>query len=308
MVIAIIGILIALLLPAVQAARESARRMQCTNNLKQIGLALHNYHGPHRTFPPGGLSCNGMSFIVMILPFLEHKALYDRFDFSAGQYYQESTDSGADKFKVKNSLTRLDMFLCPSCMEEMSNLGGTLEKYPHTDSGENSYTTHYVGVMGPRGADNPATGKPYEWEWQAESWGPICTQGVLFRDSRVRIRDITDGTSKTFAVGEISWRGYRKYRTWVRGATLYQKDVVSGSSLPGMAQGSTKNVYTPIGVEGNGYNKFNDGEFGSEHPAGTNFMRADGSVHFVPDDIDYTVYLALASRNGEETVNVDEEE
>jgi len=305
-VIAIIGILIGLLLPAVQAAREAARRTTCVNNIKQIGVALHVYHGPHNTFPPGGLSCNGLGFLVMLLPYMEQKPLYERFDFSAGEYHHESTDPNAEKFKVKNSLNRIDTFLCPSCTEEKSNLGNNLEKYPHNSNGQNSYTTHYVGIMGPRGALNPATGKPYEWDYEAQQWGPICNQGVLYRNSRVRIGDISDGTSTTFAVGEISWHGYRKFRTWVRGATLNQYCTITKKTQPGMAQGSTKNVYAPIGVGGNGYNKFNDGEFGSEHPRGTNFMRADGSVRFIFEDIDHTTYLALASRNGNEVEAKDE--
>ena len=78
----------------------------------------------------------------------------------------------------------------------------------------------------------------------------------------------------------------------------------SADRFKGMAQGSTKNVYAPINVGGNGYNKFNDGEFGSEHPAGTHFAMADGSVHFIAEDIDHTLYLALASRGGKETASL----
>ena len=110
-VIAIIGILIALLLPAVQAAREAARRTECTNNMKQIGLALHNYHGPHRTFPPGGMVSNGLSYIVMLLPYMEQKALYDRFDFTAGQYYDEET------FKAFEALSPRPHFDEPAALD-----------------------------------------------------------------------------------------------------------------------------------------------------------------------------------------------
>jgi prepilin-type processing-associated H-X9-DG protein len=83
-------------------------------------------------------------------------------------------------------------------------------------------------------------------------------------------------------------------------------DVISNTTVQGMALGSSKNLYAPIGVGGNGYNNFNDGEFGSEHPGGTHFAMADGSVHFVGEDIDHTVYLALGSRDGKESMSLED--
>jgi type II secretory pathway pseudopilin PulG len=85
-VIAIIGVLVALLLPAVQAAREAARRMSCSNNLKQLSLALHNYEDTHKTFPPSGIDSNQMSWVVLLLPFFEQKSLYDQFNFNKGSW------------------------------------------------------------------------------------------------------------------------------------------------------------------------------------------------------------------------------
>jgi prepilin-type N-terminal cleavage/methylation domain-containing protein/prepilin-type processing-associated H-X9-DG protein len=278
-VIAIIGILIALLLPAVQAAREAARRAQCSNHLKQLGLALHNYHDTHRAFPPGGMTDNGLSWIVMILPFIEQKPLYDQFNFDAGDYHEAG--------KLEVSLTRIDTLLCPSCPIERSNLGGTLEKWPHDSSGEDTYTTHYVGVMGPLGT-NPQTGRPYGYD-PVPTHGGYATDGVLHKNSKVKFRDISDGTSNTFALGEISWKGYAKFRSWVRGATL------SGDT----AMGSAKNVSEPINA-GAPYGNFNDGAFGSQHPGGTHFGFCDGSVTFVSENVDHAVYLSTASRNGDE--------
>ncbi len=291
-VIAIIGILIALLLPAVQAAREAARRLQCANNLKQMGLALHNYHSAHRTFPPGGITSNGLGYIVMLLPYLEQKALYDGFDFSAGEYWiRPEGSSSTSNGKIEHSLNRLDMILCPSSSEDQSNLrpSGTRfpERVPPNSNGVDPFTTHYYGIMGPLGT-NPMTDQSYAAEGSTTAThGRMATQGVLYKDSRVRLEDVTDGTSNTFALGEISWNAYLAYRTWIRGSTLN-----------GTAQGTCKNVLDPINA-GLPY-KFNDGAFGSQHPGGAQFALCDGSVTFVSETINHAVFLATASRNGGE--------
>ncbi len=291
-VIAIIGILIALLLPAVQSAREAARRLQCSNNLKQLGLALHNYHTALQTFPSGGISSNGLSYLVLLLPYLEQRPLYDQFSFKAGDYRAAN--------KSEFSLHAIQGFLCPSGSIVKSQLSvgdpnNVTEHWPMTSAGDNTFTTHYYGVMGPLGT-NPRTGNDYGIAFQ-EWCGPVATQGVLYRDSHVGFRDITDGASNTFAVGETAWNGYKTYRTWVRGATLNSK---SGTPvITGVCVGSTKNLRLPINAGVNA-SYFNDGVFGSEHPGGTHFLMADGSVHFVSESIDDSVYRATASRNGAE--------
>ena len=295
-VIAIIGILIALLLPAVQAAREAARRTQCLNNLKQVGLALHNYHTTHNTLPPGGMSDNELSYVVMLLPYLEQKPLYDRFDFTTGTYYIRPTgSSNTSNGKIEHSLVRLDMLLCPSCSKERSNLSARgsnwLERIPPNSGGEDPFTTHYVGIMGPLGT-NPATGLEYGWTDRSNRYGGYATDGVLQKNSRVRFEDVKDGTSNTFALGEISWNDYEKFRTWIRGSTL-----------SGTAMGCAKNVREPINT-GLPYGNFNDGAFGSEHPGGTHFALCDGSVTFVSESVDHAVYLSTASRYGQEVETV----
>jgi prepilin-type N-terminal cleavage/methylation domain-containing protein len=289
-VITIIGILIALLLPAVQTAREAARRMQCSNNLRQIGLALHSYASSKGVLPPGGQSSNELSFIVMILPQMEQQALFDQFSFVQSKY----SDNPPGNMKV--ALTCIQGLLCPSASasESRSNLfstetGGSMtERWPATADGVDTFTTHYVGIMGPRMTN--AGGLPlYNVVSKSGKYGGIATQGVLYKDSMVSLDSITDGTSNTFALGEISWRDYARYRSWMRGP----------SSTDAEAMPCAKNVVDPIGVN-IPYGNFNDGSFGSEHPGGTHFMMSDGSVHFIQESIDYATFIYLASRNGDE--------
>ena len=279
-VIAIIGILIALLLPAVQAAREAARRLQCTNNLKQTALALHNYHTTHRTFPPGGIKSNELSFIVFILPYVEQQALYDGFIFDEGPYH-----TGGN---LPHALNRLDFLLCPSGSVVRSNMYDVVnmpqDRVPPTASGIDTHTTHYIGIAGPVG-ENPMTEQAYAHNG-ATQYGGEALQGVLFTHSAVRIGDITDGTSNTFALGELSWNGNQRFRAWIRG---WQSNSI----------GSYKNVRDPINA-GLPYSNFNDGAFGSQHPGGANFAMCDGSVTFVSENVDHTMFLSTASRNGGE--------
>jgi prepilin-type N-terminal cleavage/methylation domain-containing protein/prepilin-type processing-associated H-X9-DG protein len=283
-VITIIGILIALLLPAVQAAREAARRMQCSNNLKQVGLALHSYTNIRGVLPPGAMSGNGLGFVVMLLPHIEQQALYDQFNFNAGPYYGPG--------KVELAMTPLPIFLCPSCSEQRSNRffhsGGVItdERWPHTADGIDVYASHYVGIMGPKGTG--INGVTYNVLNSAHEGGGNATQGVLCADSTVSLDSITDGTSNTFAVGEEAWVGCLKLRAWVDGTS------------PGIPHvGICRNVAGPIGTR-IPYGKFNDGDFTSEHPGGTHFLMCDGSAQFISEDIDYTLLLSLASRNGDE--------
>ena len=298
-VIAIIGILIAMLLPAVQAAREAARRMTCSNNLKQVGIALHNYHDAHGSLPPGGLVVNDLSYIVMLLPYIEQDSLYQKANFNAGRLWELAIGGGGvpGRGKLELSLTPLNGFLCPSASHRYSSLD-LYNNYEHwpvgSASGENTYTTHYVGIMGPRNT----TGIGIDYDTTGSGSAITAIQGLLYTDSNVKFSEVTDGLSNTFAVGEISWQaatsaatdspGYKKYRSWARGA-------YGGSSA------SAKNVYAPILVssdEGvNFYGEFNDGDFGSMHPGGTHFLVADGAVHFAFAEMDYYVLLASASRN-----------
>ncbi|WP_339729776.1 DUF1559 domain-containing protein [uncultured Gimesia sp.] len=288
-VIAIIAILIALLLPAVQQAREAARRSSCKNNLKQWGLALHNYHETHSGFPPGYFgNGNRMGFHVMLLPFIDQAPLYNQFNFSLT--YDASTPTN-------NSTLRTESFAilhCPS--------------YGKTDiSGSTTQrTTHYYGVMGAKGLK--PDGSSYDVYWPSPAnhggWG---RNGILTRNSNYKIRDIHDGTTNTFIMGELSWdpekvsgAGYtNQRRAWTQGTQT--TDSTTSASY------SCRNIATVINSAGykSGSAWFNDSSFGSMHVGGCHFMLADGSVRFVSENIDFATYLAAGSRDDGETLSLE---
>jgi len=302
-VIAIIAVLIALLLPAVQQAREAARRTQCKNNMKQLGLALHNYHDTMNCFPPGGFHIGlRASWLVMILPYIDQANLYHSINFNAGS----SSPSANDYPKLQpTALTRIPGYLCPSSREERSPAESATP--PGGTGTQPCYTTHYYGVMGPGlGVTNPATNSLYLVEngTGSSGLGGFGVQGLLgtslmtgVNSSAVkRIRDATDGTSNTFIAGELSYDGQKAncYRAWTRG---------NGGSN---AMGSAKNIVNGINVAGyNGSSNFNSVSFGSFHTGGTNFLMADGAVKFVSENIDMGIYCATSSANGGEPKTIE---
>ncbi len=197
-VIAIIAVLIALLLPAVQAAREAARRSQCVNNLKQIGLGIHNYHSTNDCFPPGGLSVSNLdksirpvngsySAQARMLPSLEQQALYNSMNFSVAC---KSDGTGGPAMNSTVCVTSLNLFLCPSCppVTWVSAEGVPLSNFPA--AGNNYFASYGSGIewaAGPAGSA-PAGGPPN---------GLFTVAGVA-----LGLRDVTDGSSNTIAFGE----------------------------------------------------------------------------------------------------------
>tara|TARA_R110002095_G_C4242695_1_gene239156 strand:+ start:1081 stop:1977 length:897 start_codon:yes stop_codon:yes gene_type:complete len=281
-VIAIIAILIALLLPAVQQAREAARRSTCKNNLKQLGLAMHNYAETHGTFMPGAIASNYLGWTAMILPFIEQSSLYDQFDWRQGSY----TSPAAGKINLGQN--RISVYLCPSSSVEQSQLTSSVEK---------GFTQHYVGVSGPKGV-NVADSQNYSVDGASQARGGVATQGVFYLNSKIKFRDITDGNSNTFAFGESSWNEKTNFRNWVRGGTDTTND---------FWMDCCKNVANAINSEvtNAGATDWNDVSYGSEHTGGAHFSMCDGSVRFISENIDYNVFLSTASRNGNEVTTVE---
>lgn len=296
MVIAIIGILVALLLPAIQAVREAARRAQCANNLKQIGLGLHNYHDTHRVFPVGGARhedgwvSDTAGWTTLILPYIELASIHQEFNFARNHNQTPNTVA---------ALNVVSVYLCPSA-EHQRNLDDRIYV-----GGQKQGTFRYQGVCSPVGT-NPATGYPCQtWGMEPGRHSDFGVQGVLLRKDCVAMRDITDGTSHTFAVGELSWND--AVGDWQAAG----QDAPTGPylSYARSSGGSWTIVYNsvmnPMHSRGRAPTMdFNAVSFGSEHPGGAHFLMADGAVRFVNEAIDFGTYLAAASRNGKEAIQV----
>jgi len=191
-VIAIIAILVALLLPAVQAAREAARRTECKNHLKQLGLALHNYHDANAVFPSGWNSYNGASWGMMLLPYVEFKTIYVLVNFNLPMTNAVSVNGVNNTQQI---LLILNLFKCPSSGDpttvSVSRGTGTGD---YANRSFLAATANYVANSGTALAD--ATGP------QLSPGVPLDSGGVLMQDSRVKISDIVDGTSNTALTAE----------------------------------------------------------------------------------------------------------
>ena len=275
-VIAIIGVLLGLLLPAVQAAREAARRSQCTNNLKQIGVALHNYESQQGQLPPGARKHDiegqvGLSWRAYILPFLELRAIYDEID--------PQPDGGA--FSMAHESTIIDAYLCPSA-DRPDNDPNTRKE------------AHYTAVSGSN-INNDIL------DLEDSICGDISLNGIFYPESHTRIGQITDGTSNTLAVGERLY----VFRDWLSGSTW------KGDPVTRLCTGASKNIYYPLNADPNqfGYYKFdwsapaaqrslllNELPFDGKHSGGVQFCFADGSVHFLQESIEFTVLQAMARK------------
>ena len=255
--------------------------MSCSNNLKQLGLALHNYHGNYNTFPPGAYYTGStLSWNTSILPQIEQSSLYEELD-HVGPYLSDANKRVA--------LNRVATFLCPSFGTERS-----VRFFDTADQldGKYTHTIHYLGVLGPTGP-NPLGGD-YP-ELVVGPHGGFATGGAMRHDAAVRMADILDGTSHTYLLGELSWKGAGTYRNWARGA-----DVAEGCKCIA----SAKNIEHGIGVLAYTAGlEFNDASFGSMHPGGTHFAYADGSVHFVTESINMGVYKSMASSAEGEVVD-----
>jgi len=287
-VIAIIGILIALLLPAVQAAREAARRSTCTNHLKELALALHNYASSAKTLPPAGINSNQASWVALLLPYIEQQTLYQNFSFLQGAWNAHNRINTVRKISIP-------ILLCPSLTGDTdthSVFGGELDVY----------TQHYYAILGPNGPNPYANNQPYRCVGLDLGFGLCCSQGP-FGQSRVSgtniiptnnpLSAITDGTSNTLLLGEMAWPRYPYWRPWTRG---YYTDARGTCLL------ASKNVKYPINSRNPDF--WNDGSFGSLHPGGAMFARADGSVQFISQTIPVSILRAAASRDGREAVEL----
>lgn len=298
-VIAIIGILVSLLLPAVQAARETARRMQCGNNFKQLTLALHNYHDTHRALP-AGRTLQGISTHAFLLPFIEQGNVHDLVDFRVGWNHPS------------NDLARavpISIFQCPSDPQSVLPDGWAANNYrvnqgsgilwglPPADSGDPNF-----GMTGPN--------------------------GVFYLNSWTRLAEILDGTSNTAALSEHGTGDFNN-GAWHRNDTFWPQtnpmtpdeamrdcmaidptnlafQRVSAVGAPWLQGYHSTSIYFHVSPPNSRSCMFPPGRIAtsaqSSHPGGVSMSLCDGSVRFVSETIDLVVWRALGTRKGGEVV------
>jgi len=316
-VIAIIGLLIAILLPAVQVAREAARRAACTNNLKQLGLALHNYHSVHNTFPGlGESSATSFSVQAKLLPFVEQKQLQDLIDFREPLYLSYGRGQAAlNPTQASAARTVVPLFRCPS------------------DAGEILYEEN-PGVIVAGGnymvCTGSGTGTFYDIRYR--------TDGLFYNGSTLGLRDILDGSSHTMVIcetllgsrqsysGPINTRGARERficrmagslnpspQPGLVGIVNPDLDALTQSCttwlgnrgfgwIAGRTTASTFSAYLPPNAAAADAAVHGIGFIGarSHHPGGVNTLLGDGGVRFVSETIQLDVWRALATISGGE--------
>ena len=300
MVIAIIAVLIALLLPAVQQAREAARRTQCKNNMKQLGLALHNYHDTHLMFPmtysvDGNYSNTGRgrSWMMGILPFIDRAPLFGMIDHDA-PLATSNANPIVPPYEPNTIVAKtvIPGFLCPS---DTTNNNGRLTGRANLQGNEPWAVNSYKAVAG----SNWAWGTfPYTHPTGRNAGsnnGLDAGNGWMCRNSRgaagpftTMMRDLSDGTSNVTMVGEVL-PGRCTHTMW-----WHFNYTTATCAIP--LNHYFKNTAITAGDWGNNYS------FASQHVGGGHFLMGDGTVRFVSENVDLQLYRNLATIDGRETI------
>jgi prepilin-type N-terminal cleavage/methylation domain-containing protein/prepilin-type processing-associated H-X9-DG protein len=286
-VISIFGLLIALLLPALGAAREAARRTQCVNNLKQLGVALHTYETAARLFPPGYVSNfdgsgndtgPGWGWAAMLLPQIEQKPLFDAVNFTA-----PIEDASNPTCRLAN----MSIFLCPS--DNVPRAWWAVTRDPTGAPLRNVCQVAGANYVGMYGTSDPG----------------VDGDGIFFRNGNIGISNVSDGSAQTIAAGERAYAlGVATWVGSVNGTSLFPltNDGVGYPRLegaPGMILGHSGGNLGP-GDPGSEVN-----QFFSHHPGGVNFVFADGHVALLKTAMNYQIFRALATRAGDEAISGD---
>jgi prepilin-type N-terminal cleavage/methylation domain-containing protein/prepilin-type processing-associated H-X9-DG protein len=307
-VIAIIGVLVSLLLPAVQAAREAARRTNCLNNLKQIGLALHNHHDSHKAFPSGNTNgptvppFQGISTHAHFLPHIEEQAVYELINFKLPYN---------DPANLRAMMTNVSGFICPTATDELPlELGGRNSYYG------NQGTSVIFALPDPEDGEGPNKDIP-------------PPTGVFFMNSRISLGDIADGSSNAAAFSEkllgdgnngVITPESDTFRPGTHPATAEEaleqclatdvseidRQGVSNVGAPWLWAYHSTSMYWHVMPPNTRSCMFPPGRIattaGSAHPSGVNLALCDGSVRFVSNNSDVYIWRALGTREGGETV------
>lgn len=280
-VVAVVALLLALLLPAVQQARESARMTECRDHLKQLGIALHNYHETHATLPPGYVyrpghstspphNAAGFGWGAMLLPFLEHAALYRQFDWNFPLY--------ASQHQIPRE-RHLRIFLCPS--DSVSETG-FLEMGPVP---EQYAMASYVACFGPPDLDAAQEQR----------------LGLFSRNSRIRFTDVLDGLSFTLMAGE---RENGPFRSGALHGNHFEYETVWSGAVRDWMEPDDDHGHLVLFQTGHVPNHplSDDRDVCAPHVGYANFLFGDGAVRGVTENIDFALYQALSTRAGGEPV------
>lgn len=285
-VIAIIGVLVALLLPAVQAAREAARRAQCQNNMRQVALALINHHDVLGVFPEAadGHKENRPGYLARLLPYIEGGNIESQID------YDKLFNRDVNQPIAQLAFT---IFQCPSLDDEE-----LVDLYWRRIDGIDYETSSYAAIAGSgRKLAPDQNGDPLS---PTNNCGRPGGDGIIFANSKVNMKKITDGTSNTFAIGE---RNY-ELRAWMRGP-------VTGGACTSNTKTLRHPIVNNIDSYGDWYVADNSGRqsgtigfsnlpFGSNHPGGSHFVKADGSVSFFEEEANQFLLMNLSTIAGGE--------
>jgi prepilin-type processing-associated H-X9-DG protein len=306
-IITIIGMLMALLLPAVQAAREAARRANCASNLKQIGLAILGYHSALNSFPPGNINnhagdCPGMgeptssysshfgNWAIAILPYVEQTPLFDRYD---ARYLNEGPEN---QFVRETVVAAYD---CPSDVDTQTP--AIPASGPAFQAGSKYAPGSYRAVSGRSDDGMNYLDSEMMYKYQKTSRGPIHMIGV-WGFSTENIDKVTDGTSNTLLVGESTTATNPGQRTfWAYSFAYYS--LSAATAQPRILWGDYDRAVQAGGTGGENPCKR---QWGSFHPGAVNFVLCDGSVRSLNTSIDMNLFGNLATISGGELANMPE--
>jgi prepilin-type N-terminal cleavage/methylation domain-containing protein len=279
-VIAIIGVLVALLLPAIQAARESARKTSCRNNLRQLGVGMHNYETSFRRLPSGysyakGSQGNalGFSWTTMLLPFIEESSKYERINFKLPIY--DSVNAPVRELHIQT-------LLCPT--DDVSPSGFVM-------MGDERYAMAcYVANFGTPDLDED---QEQELSDTGRPWGPF------YRNSRTKLKEITDGLSSTLMVGE---RQNGPFRTVGSHGVHFEYETTWAGAVRDIDENTDDHGHMVLFQTGHTPNHADsdDRDVSASHSGEAQFLLCDGSVHSIPENIDESVYFALGTMNSDE--------
>jgi prepilin-type N-terminal cleavage/methylation domain-containing protein/prepilin-type processing-associated H-X9-DG protein len=327
-VIAIIAVLIALLLPAVQSAREAARRAQCTNNLKQIGIAMHNYHDQQGTLPPGVKGSVWGTWLLFILPYIEQGNLYNAWNFAGNDQYENIGLEPNGMFRYAGftnttvTRSRVSTYYCPSDPNNLNLVGAgapTSQNYVvnfgNTITNQTPFYTWNNTKLAFLGAPFTDMGAP-----DADITGYVSGKGnqsAPVTSGTVNFSGIPDGLSGTLMTSEVlvgqgwdlrgfSWWGYSAQFTGLYPPNSSQPDVLQSAGYCGNVPpnppctGQTGSLINGV-FTGLGMNNIPR----SKHPGGVNSGMCDGSVRFIKSSVAINIFQALSSAKGGEVVSSD---